>query len=292
MNFFKALFGGSEETPEEKQKTDEAKNFDMFKYDGVKAAKMGKFEYAIQCYREALKIKEDLEVRDYLAQALIRNSELLPACEELKKLAEAEPENQAILVQLADVAYMMEDYAEMAAACEKAMQIDNTSSRVHYLYAKAYIGQDNQIGAIAMLTKAITLDPEFADAILLRGQTLLKMGDVAGATDDVNQLMEQHDDNEEVLLLKARVETAKGETDAAIETYGKVIDVNPFCVDAFKERGAVKYEKGDKDGAQEDMQKVLELNPEGIADINGDYSAEGVEHKVKQAYSNVNPFGL
>ena len=45
-------------------------------------------------------------------------------------------------------------------------------------------------------------------------------------------------------------------------------------------------------GAKEDMQKVLELDPDKVANISGDFSAEGIEHKVKQAYSNINPFGL
>ena len=72
MNFFKALFGGEEETPEQKRQADEARKFDMFKYDGVRAAKIGQHDYAVKCYEEALKLRDDLEVRDYLAQALIR----------------------------------------------------------------------------------------------------------------------------------------------------------------------------------------------------------------------------
>jgi len=40
------------------------------------------------------------------------------------------------------------------------------------------------------------------------------------------------------------------------------------------------------------MRQVLELNPQETADVSGDYSAEGIEHKVKQAYSNLNPFGI
>lgn len=99
-------------------------------------------------------------------------------------------------------------------------------------------------------------------------------------------------ENEDVLLLKARVERKRGNADAAIDIYNKVTEVNPFCVDAFRERGAVRYEKGDMNGAKADMQAVLELEPEKAADINGEYSAEGVEHKVRQAYSNINPLGL
>ena len=292
MNIFKSLFGGKQETSVEKKKEDEGKNFDMYKFDGVKAARMGQHEYAIKCFKAALAIKEDLEVRDYLATALVRNNELLPAYEQLQKLAEAQPDNQAIYEQMANVAYMMEDYVAMSQACEKAILIDNSNSRVHYLYAKACIGQDDYINAIAMLTKAIVLKPDFADAYLLRGQTLLKMGDRNGARDDMETLLADYPEQEDVLMLKARVELADGKPNDAIATYGKVIEVNPFATEAFKERGQVKYDLGDMAGAKEDMQKVLEIDPDKAADITGEYSAEGVEHKVKQAYSNINPFGL
>ena len=69
-------------------------------------------------------------------------------------------------------------------------------------------------------------------------------------------------------------------------------DVNPFAIEAFKERGQVKYDKGDMAGAKEDLQKVLEIDPDRAADISGEYSAEGIEHKVRKAYSNINPLGL
>lgn len=292
MSFLKSLFGGHEETPEEKQKAEEARRFDMFKYDGVRASKTGRLDYAVQCYNEALKIHEDLEVRDYLAQALIHSGALDEAKEQLKILAEAEPDNAAILTQMAHVEYMLEDYEAMGKTCERALQIDKDNARIHFLYGQAHAGNGNMVGAIAMLTKAIALKPETGDAYLLRGQTLLKMGDVNGADEDVAHLLQMAPDNEDVLLLKARIEHRKGNAQAAIDVYNKVVEVNPFCVDAFKERGAIKYELGDTHGAQADMETVLELEPEKVSDINGEYSAEGVEQKVRQAYSNINPLGL
>ena len=292
MNFFKALFGGEEETAEQKQQADTARKFDMFKYDGVRAAKIGQHDYAVKCYEEALKLRDDLEVRDYLAQALIRTGRTAEAFAQLQTLAEAEPENKAILLQMAHVAYMNEDYDAMDDACNRAIQIDCGDAAAHYLKAQANIGHGDMIGAIAMLTKAIALKADYAEAMLLRGQTLLRMGDAAGADADADTLAAEYGGNEDVLLLKARVEKAKGNADAAIEYYGKVIEANPFCIDAFKERGAIKYEKGDMAGAQEDAQKALELTPQGMESVNGEYSAEGVEQKTRQAYSNLNPLGL
>jgi tetratricopeptide (TPR) repeat protein len=292
MGFLKALFGGKEESPEEKQQADEARNFDMFKFDGVKAAKMGQWEYAIKCYKEALKLKEDLEIRDYLATALMHNNELLPAYEQLQKLSEAQPDNAAIWKQMAQVAYMMEDYGAMSSACEKAMLLMPEDANIHYLYAEACLGQEDLVNAIAMLTKTITLDPKLADAYLLRGKTLLKMGDINGASEDSEQLIADYPDQEDVLLFHARVLTAQGKKKEAVTEYGRVIDVNPFCIEAFKERGQLYYDLGDTKNAEDDVQKVLELNPDQLKDVSGDYSAEGIEQKVKSAYSNINPMGL
>ena len=292
MGFLSSLFGGNKEASEEKRLEDEAKSFDRLKYDGVKAVRTGQYVIAIKCLKAALEINDDLETRDYLAQALVRNGELLPAYEQLQKLAEAQPDNQAIFEQMANVAYMMEDYVAMSHACEKAILIDNTNPRVHYLYAKACIGQEDMINAIAMLTKAIALKPDFADAYLLRGQTLLGMGDRKGAREDMEHLLADYPEQEDVLMLKACIERAEGKADEAIVTYTKVTDVNPFAIEAFKERGQVKYDKGDMAGAKEDLQKVLEIDPDRAADISGEYSAEGIEHKVRKAYSNINPLGL
>src|SRR5574344_1787985 len=129
MNLLKALFGGKEETPDEKKVETTAKDFDVFKYDGVRALKMGENAYAIKCFKSALQIKEDLEIRDYLSQALIHNNELLPAYEQLRIISEARPDNQAAILMIARVTYMLEDYNAMADACEKAMLIDDKIGR-------------------------------------------------------------------------------------------------------------------------------------------------------------------
>ena len=146
-----------------------------------------------------------------------------------------------------------------------------------------------------MLTKAIAINEAFLSANLLRGETLLKMGDLAGAEADVKLLMEKVPENEDALLLAARVAKAKDDLDGALAYYDRVIDANPFSAAAMKERGAVKYAKGDKEGAEADARAALELEPEQVADVNGDYTARGTEdiqRKVEEAYRNSNPFGV
>ena len=286
------MFGGKQLSAEEEKQEQEAKKFDLLKYDGVKAMKMGQLDYAVRCFAEALKLQDDLEVHEYLSQVLLQRGELDEAVAELRKLAEAEPENAQIQIRIAQVAYMQEDYATMGEACEQAAKSESDNAQVHFLSAQSRLGVQDVVGAIAMLTKAIALRDDYADAYLLRAQTLLKMGDTANADADAEWLLAHVGDHEEVLLLKARIEAAKGNADEAITIYDKVTEVNPFSIEAFRERGQLKFNAGDKAGAEQDMQMVLELDPQQLADVNGEYSAEGIEQRVRQAYSAVNPLGL
>ena len=61
-NFFKSLLGfsssGKAASAEEQGKNKE-KNFNILKYDGVRAQNMHKLPYAILCFNEALNIHED-----------------------------------------------------------------------------------------------------------------------------------------------------------------------------------------------------------------------------------------
>ena len=292
MGFFSTLFGGRQLSPEEEKQEQEAKKFDLLKYDGVKAMKMGQADYAVRCFTEALKVHDDLEVHDYLSQVLLRQGNLDAAMNELRTLGDAEPENAQIQIRMAQVAYMQEDYATMETVCQQATTLEPEDAEPYFLHAEALKGQQNPVGAIAMLTKAISLKEDYAEAYLLRGQTLLVMGDAASAETDADWLLEHVGDHEDVLLLKARVEAAKGQAQEAIRVYDKVIEVNPFQIDAFRERGRLRLDLGDKAGAEQDMQTVLELDPQQMADVSGEYSAEGIEQRVKQAYSAVNPLGL
>ena len=114
MNIFKALFG-SKSKPAEEVKKDVTRDFNVLKYDGVRALRERQFDYAIQCLLRAIDMNgADLECRDYLSQAFIATDNLSQAYEQLQKMAEECPDNIAVLLRMADVAYMMENYTAMA----------------------------------------------------------------------------------------------------------------------------------------------------------------------------------
>ena len=235
-NFFKSFFSGKSETPEsEKQKNDQ-KNFEIFKYDGLRAQRMGRPDYAIKCFTEALAIEEDFETMGYLSQLYIPMGETEKARELLEKMAVMEPHVTSTFLTLANVCYIQEDYKAMEEAAGKAIAIEEGNAVAHFLLGKARKGQDDEIMTIAHLTKAITLKDDFIEARLMRAEALLKM----------KQYL-----------------------------FDEAIELNPNFAEAYKERGRAKLLNGDKDGSVEDMKKSLELNPKDEASLNGEFKNLG-----------------
>ncbi|GAB6976274.1 tetratricopeptide repeat protein [Prevotella falsenii] len=262
MNFFQKLFGSKEETKEEVKVQNEAKDFDVLKYDGVRAMKTGEVDYAVRCFKHALEIKDDLEIHDHLSIVYASKGMFSEAYEELQTLSKAQPDNVQIFIRMANIAFMMENYGAMATACEKAILIDSENAAAHYLYAEACKGQGDDVNTIAMATKAISLDSKQGNAYLLRGETYLHTQQFAEAEADVAWLLEHTEDNEDVLLLKARLEHALAHNAAAIQWYTKVIDTYPFSLPAYTERGELYAEMGKTNEAADDAAKVAELNAE------------------------------
>lgn len=305
MGFFKSFFSGKEETPESEKKKNEQKNFEIFKYDGMRAQRMGCADYAVKCYNEALKLQDDFETMGYLAQLYIQTGQLQEARELLERMTQQDDKHTPTFLTLANVCYMMEDYQAMEKAAQSAIAIEESNAMAHYLLGKAKDGQGEGIMCVAHLTHAIMLQDDFIEARLLRAEALLKMNQYNEASEDIDAVLAQDGGNESALLLRGKLKEAKGDEPGAEIDYNRVIELNPFNEQAFlylgqlyiaqkklteaislfdeaidanpnfqqayHERGRAKLLNGDKDGALEDMKKELELNPDEVQSISGQY---------------------
>ena len=308
-NFFKSFFSGKSETPEsEKQKNDQ-KNFEIFKYDGLRAQRMGRPDYAVKCFIEALAIKEEFETMGYLSQLYIQMGETAKARELLEKMAAMKPDVTSTFLTLANVCFIQEDYQAMEEAANKAIAIEEGNAVAYYLLGKARKGQDDDLMTIAHLTKAITLKDDFIEARLLRAEALMNLKQYKDMMEDIDAVLAQNPEEETAMLLRGKVKEADGKDEEAEEDYKLVTEINPFneqaylylgqlyinqkklteaiglfdeaielnpnFAEAYKERGRAKLLNGDKDGSVEDMKKSLELNPKEEAGLNGEFKNLG-----------------
>ena len=168
MGIFSSLFGGS-------KKTEEEKNFDILKYDGIRAMRIGKLTYALKCFEEATAIQEDLETMQHQANTYIRVNRMDDARQLMNRMTEIASDQPLIFQSLASLCYMQEDYKGMDEACRKALALNDQDPATYFLSAKAAVGLSNGIQAIAMLTKAIMLNEEFVEAYQMRAEILWTM---------------------------------------------------------------------------------------------------------------------
>ena len=299
MGIFSSLFGGN-------KKTEEEKNFDILKYDGIRAMRIGKLAYALKCFEEATAIQEDLETMQHQANTYIRMNRMDDARHLMNRMTEIASENPLVFQSLASLCYMQEDYKGMDEACKKALALNNEDAGTYFLSAKAAVGLSNGIQAIAMLTKAIMLNEEMTEAYQMRAEILWAMRQAKDANEDIEKLLSMNPEDENALLLKGEILAVSGEEEKALELIDQVLALNPFCekayilkgsyflskqafdkaievydealeinpnfAQAYHERGRVKLAKGDKQGSMEDMKRAIELAPENSENISGEYN--------------------
>ena len=275
-NFFTSLFSSSKpaEATEDKAKN-EQKNFDILKYDGVRAQKMGKLAYAIKCFTEALNIQEDFETMSYLVSAYTMANDLGKAEDVLNRMVEMEPDHIATRLTRVNLLFMLDKDAEVITDCLHVIELEPSNHVAYFMMAKAKKATNDVFGAIADLTRSIALKEDFADAYLSRAEILLGLGQAKEALPDVEKAIGIVPEEESSYLLRGRIHMIEQKKyDEAIAFFDEAIETNPSFAKAYSERGRAKNLKGDKTGAFEDLKKSLELNPEGeeAQKMNGQHS--------------------
>lgn len=295
MGFLKTLFTGREETEEEKQEHEEKAQFDVFKYDGIQALRIGKVDYAIACFEHALDIKDDVETQQYYADALLRKGDIEGGTEAMESLLEMQPDDVQTILTLAELYYQQEQYDKMGEACAKALSIDDTLATPYFITAKQNKACGDLINAVANATIAISRHDEFKEAYMLRAQVLTDMQQYAEAENDVDHLLDQskeedESEDDELLLLKADICKALGKTDEAKDFYHKVIDINPYLTKAYMQLGDILRNEGNTKEAAEMVEEGLKYAPEELQSITGEYT--NFEDKMREAFNAINPFQL
>lgn len=318
MNFLKKLFAGNNEPEENVRHKNEERNFDILKYDGIRAQRIGKWIYAEKCFKEALNIRPDLETASLLVSTSLQLNKLEQAHEVLGQMISLEPQRLQSYLDLARVCYLQEHYDDMLATAQQAAQLVPDNETPYFLQAQAYHKLGDSIHTIVALTQAISRKEDFTEAYLMRGQVLLEMKQYNEALEDVDFLLKHDSIDEEALRLAAEVQQGLGNEDEAVTYYKKVIDLNPFNEHSYEQialilarkkeyaqaiatldealeinekaqlyqlRGKLKMDSGDKEGALADMKKALELNPESENRISGHFD------NFDTLYKSNNPLG-
>ncbi|ANT64962.1 MULTISPECIES: tetratricopeptide repeat protein [Prosthecochloris] len=98
--------------------------------------------------------------------------------------------------------------------------------------------------AIQLFSAAITLDAAYAHAYFSRGVAKTRQGDLIGAQDDYDRVIDFYPDVSLVYSNRGLVKTRSGDPRGALEDFQKAIELDPVNPAAYFHRGLVKGSGG------------------------------------------------
>lgn len=288
MGFFKSLFGGGskkDETPQsdnkqenlnsqessvkeeepQKQESQQKKesDFDVLKYDGIRAAAMGRREYAIACFLEALERKQDYETYGLLAQTYGEIGKLKEAVSPLEKMVEMRPEIVHPRLILANLYFSMEDFPKMKEWAMRAIECDKENEYAFLALAKSQFALSQIKEGIASLDRAIEINDKFSEAVLMRAVVHREQREFQPALQLIEKLMSNEEGNiESALLEKACILNLMGKDGEAETIYRGIIENNPFEPVSYLCLSGILLNRGDTKGALDTLNEAIDMKPD------------------------------
>ena len=123
----------------------------------------------------------------------------------------------------------------------------------------AWRGKGDYTLAIADYTKAIKIDPNYAEAYFNLGYAWLRKGEYDLAIGDCTRAIAINSKYTLAYINRGVAWARKGEYDKAIADYDQAIRVDPDFADAYYNRGIAYEEKGNLAKAEADFKRAKEL---------------------------------
>ena len=137
---------------------------------------------------------------------------------------------------------------------------DTTEGLFYQGNAKSFSGKYEE--AIEYYSKAIALNPQFANAYNNRGNAKYSLGENEEAIKDYNQAIELNPQHASAYNNRGIAKSSLGDDDEAIQDYDKAIELNPKFVEAYCNLGVSKSSLGKYEEAIKDYNKAIELDPQ------------------------------
>ena len=157
------------------------------------------------------------------------------------------------------------DFSGALISAQKSLEIDAQSPEAHNLIGYIHAAEGNADDALEHYRQAIDLDETFVEAMLNAAEVLIHpVGDYQGAlamVEDALDLMEEDEEVADAMLLKVDVLLHLGDRDAAQQAV-RALPEGPFENPNIEFLvGRAKLEVGDVDGALAHVDAALEREP-------------------------------
>jgi len=122
---------------------------------------------------------------------------------------------------------------------------------------------------IIELDQAISINPKFAQAYILRGDTYAHLSQFPQAFDDYGQAIKLKSPEVAIALThRGNLHFKLGNKPAAIADFNQALKLDPKLAEAYSSRGLAKFHASDEQGALKDYNQAIAINPHLAAAYN------------------------
>jgi tetratricopeptide (TPR) repeat protein len=187
----------------------------------------------------------------------------LQECEALvEKVLNQAPENYDGLLISGRLCLSRKDASKAVAVLERMEKIYEQSPEVNFHLALAYLLGQESTKAMKCVNQALSKNPNYTEAILLKAQLNLTRDDISEAIGALNDLLKREPKQPQAHLQLAAAYRAKGDLESALRVYRRLEEIYPANAEVPMLLGqtfALQKRPGE---AREAFQKTLTLAPD------------------------------
>jgi tetratricopeptide (TPR) repeat protein len=155
----------------------------------------------------------------------------------------------------------------------------------HYRCGMQHYHDGNYPAAIRAFTRAFELDPDYDDAIAMRGLCKRHDGDLQGALADFDAAIRLRPNDSSHYNNRGNANWDAGDENAAIYDFSRAIEIEPTAADAFYNRGVLYFDRNELYQAISDFGTAIEFYGDGAAGnlgrLRGWYDPEFYHHPIR-----------
>jgi tetratricopeptide (TPR) repeat protein len=152
-------------------------------------------------------------------------------------------------------------YTLDATESQAAVEIKSVDATRQYQQGVSAAAAGNLTQAMASFDRAITLDPQYFQAYIERGNVKDGIGDLPGAIADYTTAIALNRKSAPAYYNRGTVLSKSGRHQAAVEDYNRAIEINPQYAQAYLNRGNELDDLGNFAGAIASYDRAIQIRP-------------------------------
>ncbi len=228
---------------------------------GAALAHLGRFDEAIEKYRSALNLDpNNPDIQLNLALAYYKKGDFQSALHLFAPLAHAQPANLRLVILLGNCYLQIGDNNHAIALLLPFEAAHSEDLDLSYALGSALIRAGREHEGVPLIER-VARQGHSADAYLLAGSTLLKLGESTQALHDLQAALNLNPNLPRIYTLSGMARESNGDDTGAETDLRKALQQNPDDFDANIHLGGILYLRRDLPAAKPYLEHALALNP-------------------------------